>query len=192
MAAVSIGIAWRRLPVSPNLAAPEITLRVLHFAMRVLNAAICIQLVMLERREYEDPESFPLDIGVLSVFGSRTNVFASILDSAERQLDIDLRSTWALKVVRQSLEPLAVNLLLAGWLSTSLTVVGTQDQGLVERFGVPVGGDPLEPGLHRHLPWPTDRVYRKPVKRVQSLTVGHEGQEEGGPENVLWARGARS
>jgi hypothetical protein len=86
MAAVSTGIAWTRLPDSPNLVAPEITLRVLHFAMRVLNAAICIQLVMLKRRDYEDPERFPLDIGVLSVFGSRTTVFASILDSAERQL----------------------------------------------------------------------------------------------------------
>ena len=38
-----------------------------------------------------------------------------------------------------------------------------------------------------HLPWPIDRVFRIPVKQVQSLTVGHEGQEEGGPENVLWA-----
>ena len=143
---------------------------------------------MLKRREDEEPQRFPLDIGVLSVFGSRNNILASVLDSAERQLGIDLRSTWALTVVRQSLEPLALSLLLAGWLSTSLTVVGTQDQGLIERLGVPVGGDPLEPGLHVHLPWPIDRVYRIPVKRVQSLTVGHEGQEEGGPENVLWAR----
>jgi membrane protease subunit HflK len=69
-----------------------------------------------------------------------------------------------------------------------MTVVGTQEQGLVERFGVPVGGDPLEPGLHVHWPWPFDRVYRIPVKQVQSLTVGHEGAEEGGPENVLWAK----
>jgi regulator of protease activity HflC (stomatin/prohibitin superfamily) len=26
------------------------------------------------------------------------------------------------------------------------------------------------------------------VKRVQALTVGHEGQDGGGPEDVLWAR----
>lgn len=186
--AVSVGIAWRGLPVTPNWAAPEITLRILHFAVVALNAAICFQLVMLKRIEDEAPQRFPLDIGVLAILGSRNNILASVLESAERQLGIDLRSTWALTVARQSLEPLALGLLLAGWLSTSLTVVGTQDQGLVERLGVPVGGDPLEPGLHIHLPWPIDRVYRIPVKRVQSLTVGHEGQEEGGPENVLWAR----
>lgn len=188
IAAVSVGIAWRGLPVSRNWVPPEIILRIMHFAVVVLNAAICFQLVMLKRSQNEEPQRFSLDIGVLSVFGSRNNILASVLDSAEQQLGIDLRSTWALTVVRQSLEPLALSLLLAGWLSTSLTVVGTQDQGLVERLGVPVGGQPLEPGLHIHLPWPIDHVFRIPVKRVQSLTVGHEGQEEGGPENVLWAR----
>jgi membrane protease subunit HflK len=31
-------------------------------------------------------------------------------------------------------------------------------------------------------------VFRIPVKRVQALTVGHEGEEGGGPENILWAK----
>jgi membrane protease subunit HflK len=31
-------------------------------------------------------------------------------------------------------------------------------------------------------------VFRIPVRHVQVLTVGHEGEEEGGPEDVLWAR----
>jgi regulator of protease activity HflC (stomatin/prohibitin superfamily) len=84
-------------------------------------------------------------------------------------------------------EPLIIGLCLIGWLSTSLTVVDVSEQGLVERLGVPVGGPPLEPGLHLHWPWPMDRVFRIPVQRVQVLTVGHEGEEAPGPENVLWA-----
>jgi membrane protease subunit HflK len=125
---------------------------------------------------------------VISILGSRTNVLAGILDSAEAQFGIDLRSTWALTVVRRSIEPLIIGLCFVGWLSTSLTVVGVQEQGLVERLGVPVQGQPLQPGLHLHWPWPVDHVYRVPIQRVQTLTVGHEGEEEGGPENVLWAR----
>ena len=81
-----------------------------------------------------------------------------------------------------------MGLALVGWLSTSLTVVGVDEQGLVERIGVPVAGAPLGPGLHLHWPWPVDRVLRLPVQRVQALEVGHEGEEAGGPENVLWAR----
>jgi regulator of protease activity HflC (stomatin/prohibitin superfamily) len=125
---------------------------------------------------------------MLSTLGSRPNILASILDSAERQLGIDLRSTWALTVLRQSIEPLVIGVALLGWLSTSVTVVGLDEEALVERLGVPVGGDPLQPGLHLHWPWPVDRTYRIPVRRVQTLTVGHEGEEKGGPEDVLWAR----
>jgi membrane protease subunit HflK len=124
----------------------------------------------------------------LSVLGSRINVAGSILDAGERQLGIDLRSTWALTVVRRSIEPLVIALFFVGWLSTALTVVGVEEQGLVERLGVPVGGAPLDPGLHVHWPWPVDKVYRLAVQRVQRISVGHEGEEEGGPEDVIWAR----
>ena len=113
---------------------------------------------------------------------------ASLLDAAEQQLGIDLRSTWALSVVRRSLEPLAITLALVGWLSTSLTVVGLEEQDLVKRLGVPLTGQPLGPGLHLHWPFPVDRVFRLPVQRVQTTTVGHDGKEGNGPENVLWAR----
>ena len=166
-------------------------LRVLHFAVLMVNSAVCYGL--LKARRLEGPEgeilveTFPVDFGVLSVLGSRPNILGSVLDTAERQLGIDLRSTWALTVVRRWLEPLLVGLCLLGWLSTSLTVVGLQEQGLVERLGVTVQSQPLQPGLHFHRPWPIDRVFRIPVKRVLALQVGHEGEEEGGPENVLWA-----
>jgi regulator of protease activity HflC (stomatin/prohibitin superfamily) len=125
---------------------------------------------------------------VFSVLGSRWNPFGSALDAAERQLGIDLRSTWALTVIRRSAEPLVVGLCVVGWLSTALTVVGLDEQGLVERLGVPVAGTPLAPGLHLHWPWPFGRVALIPVRRVQTLHVGHEGEEEQGPEDVLWAR----
>jgi membrane protease subunit HflK len=91
-------------------------------------------------------------------------------------------------VVRSSAVPLGLGLLVMGWLSTALTVVRVEEQGLVERLGVPTTGPALDPGLHAHWPWPIDRVARIPVRRVQSLTVGHEGEEEEGPEDILWAR----
>jgi regulator of protease activity HflC (stomatin/prohibitin superfamily) len=177
LAAVSIGVAW----------AGQLTvLRILHWVVLAVNAAVCYGL-LARRSEDERAKTFPLDLGVLSTLGSRTNILGSVLDAAEQQLGIDLRSTWALTVVRHSVEPLIIGLCLIGWLSTSLTVVGVSEQGLVERLGVPVGGPPLEPGLHLHWPWPMDRVFRIPVQRVQVLTVGHEGEEAPGPENVLWA-----
>jgi regulator of protease activity HflC (stomatin/prohibitin superfamily) len=160
--------------------------RAIHFTFAAVIIAFCVGLLRIRESPTGSRPVFPLELGVLSLLGSRTNLAASILDTAERQMGIDLRSTWALTVVRTSVEPLAVGLLLFAWISTSLTVVGPQEQGLVEHWGVP-GPDPLSPGLHLHWPWPADTVTRIPVKRIQMTTVGHEGQEEGGPENVLWA-----
>ena len=178
LAALSVGLAW---------AGQDTTVRIFHALALTVNAAIAYSLLTATRSEDEPLRTFRINLGVLSVLGGRPNVLASILDAAERQLGIDLRSTWALTVVRHSVEPVIIALFLLGWLSTSLTVVGLEEQGLVERLGVPVGGPPLEPGLHLQWPWPVDQVFRIPVKRVQILTVGHEGEEEGGPENVLWA-----
>ena len=177
LTALSFGLAWAGL---------QTLIRVLHLAVLAVVAAVSYGLLR-ERQPLDSPPAFPLDLTVLSVLGARTNLLASVLDSAEAQLGIDLRSTWALTVVRRSLEPLVIGLCLVAWLSTSLTVVGVEEQGLVERLGVPVGGDPLASGLHLHWPWPVDRVFRIPVRRVQALAVGHEGEEGKGPENVLWA-----
>ena len=161
--------------------------RIIDFVVIAINFSICYGLLAYQRAEEGTPDTGSLDLGVLSVLGSRTNMFGSLLDAAQSQLGIDLRSSWALEIVRRGIEPLIMGLAFLGWLSTSVTIVGIEEQGLVERLGRPLGGAPLSPGLHVHLPWPFDRVTRLPVARAQTLSVGHEGQEEGGPEDVLWA-----
>jgi regulator of protease activity HflC (stomatin/prohibitin superfamily) len=178
VAAISEGLSW---------AGQETAVRGLHFLILLIDAAVCYSLLTTRRPTDKTFPVFPLDFGVSSLLGSRTNVLASILDTGERQLGIDLRSTWALTVVSRSIVPLIIGLCLMGWLSTSLTVVDLQNQGLVERLGVPLDGQPLQPGLHLHWPWPVDRVFQIPVQRVQALSVGHEGEQAQGPENVLWA-----
>jgi regulator of protease activity HflC (stomatin/prohibitin superfamily) len=177
VAALSLGLQYANLSVA---------VRTLHFILVAVNAAICVGLITLKRPDNGAADVFPLDLGALSLLGGRANILGSVLDSAERQLGIDLRSTWALAVVRRSIEPLVIGLCLMGWLATSLSVIGLQDEGLVERLGVPLA-TPLQSGLHLHWPWPIDRVIRIPVRRVQVIQIGHKGEESGGPENVLWA-----
>jgi regulator of protease activity HflC (stomatin/prohibitin superfamily) len=177
LAALSIGLQWAGLFA---------LMSVIHLAIEMVIIAV-IWSLLVSSRDSAERQVFPVDLGPFAVLGSRPNIVASVLDAAQRQLGIDLRSTWALTVVRRSLEPLAIGLLLLAWFSTSLTVVGVEEQGLVERWGVPVAGPPLASGLHLHWPWPIDHVYRFPVRRVQALGVGHEGEEAPGPENVLWS-----
>ncbi len=161
-------------------------LSILHDVILAINFALCFGLLGVTKSKNDSVSVYPVDFGILKFLGSRANIVASIIDSVERQFGIDLRSTWALAVVRSSLEPLIIVLSLIGWLSTSLTIIGIQEQGLMERFGIPVGQQ-LNPGIHIHWPWPIDQVYRVPMQRVHALEVGHEGEEGGGPEDVLWA-----
>lgn len=177
LVAASVGLAWTNR---------SSIVQVIYYAILLANTAICFSLLRTRQQKNAAGTVFPLDFALLSVLGRRPNILAGTLDAAERQLGIDLRSTWAFTIVRRALEPLLIGLCLVAWLSTSMTVVGTQDQGLVERLGVPQAGQ-LEPGLHLHWPWPIDRVFQIPVKRVLDVQVGHEGEEKAGPENVLWA-----
>jgi regulator of protease activity HflC (stomatin/prohibitin superfamily) len=125
---------------------------------------------------------------ILDVLATRLDPVGSLFDVLGASFGIDVRSTWALQVVRRSVEPLLAGLALAAWSSTALTVVLPSEVGLSERFGVAASGPPLEPGLHVHLPWPVDVVQRIPVRAARTVPIGHEEEAQTGPEDVLWAR----
>lgn len=186
--AAAIAIVLQALQLLPSWSRP------MTLAVAALNVALGIGILDPWRRTIADSSYFDLDFTVTRLFGSEWNALTSVLERSREQLGIDLRSTWALAVVRQSLEPLAAGLVLLAWLSTSLTVLDAGEAGIRERFGIAQRGAPLAAGLHVHLPWPIDRVIRVPMTRVQSIAIGHEAaagdeqEDERGPENVLWAR----
>ena len=92
VAALSCGLAWAGL---------QAIVQIFHFAVLAIAAAVCYGLYRA-RQPQDGIPAFPLDLTILSVLGARTNLLASVLDSAQAQLGIDLRSTWALTVVRRS------------------------------------------------------------------------------------------
>jgi regulator of protease activity HflC (stomatin/prohibitin superfamily) len=181
--------AWLLVLVAIATAAARLGVTAVFWTAHLVAAAVIVGacIGLLRKRIDRDHPAFPLELGVLAVFGARPNMIGSMLDAGERRLGIDLRSTWALTVVRRSILPLALGLAALGWLSTTISIVHSDERAFVERFGVPIEGPALSPGIHVHWPWPIDHVARIPVQRVRSLVVGHEG-EESGPENVLWAR----
>jgi modulator of FtsH protease HflK len=68
------------------------------------------------------------------------------------------------KIWRLALVPLAV------WLLTGLYSVGSNERGVVLRFGRIAGR--TGPGLHWTMPWPVDRVYHPKATAVQRIEVG--------------------
>jgi hypothetical protein len=85
IAAGSIGLAWL---------GQQTALRMVHWTFLIVNVSVCYSLLVMKAPAGEPIAIFPLDLGVLSMLGSRANVVGSLLDAAERQLGIDLRNAW--------------------------------------------------------------------------------------------------
>ena len=120
LAALSMAAAW---------AGRQTLERGLHYAALLVDSAVVFQVLTARSADAGRRTTVPARLGVLLLLGGRANVVASVLDAVQRQLGIDVRSTWALTVVRRSLEPLLIGLLLVGWLSTSVDVVRVDELG---------------------------------------------------------------
>lgn len=71
----------------------------------------------------------------------------------------------------------AAGVCLAAWLSTAAFTVGTEEVGVIERFGrkaLPYRG----PGLHLKLPWPVDRLTLVRARQVRAVEIGFRTAEE--------------
>ncbi|TFH20419.1 MAG: FtsH protease activity modulator HflK [Myxococcales bacterium] len=66
--------------------------------------------------------------------------------------------------------PLALLVVVALWMAGGLYQVGPSEVGVVMRFGAVTHTTP--PGLHWHLPWPIERVYKPAVTRVFKEEIG--------------------
>jgi regulator of protease activity HflC (stomatin/prohibitin superfamily) len=181
-------VAWLLAMIAAEVWASRLGYRAalwsLHAVVLAIVALACIELLSARR----DDGGFPVELRIVSALGRRANLLASLLDTAQQELGIDLRSTWALAVVRRFAQPLVAGLCVLGWLSTGVTIINANEVGLVERFGATIDRPPLSPGIHVHWPWPVDRIQRISTSRIRTVPIGAEGAADLGPEDVLWAK----
>ena len=65
---------------------------------------------------------------------------------------------------------LIILMLFVGWLLTGFYQVQTNENGVILRFGKYV--DTTEPGLHYHLPYPIETVYKVSMTQERSINLG--------------------
>ncbi len=81
---------------------------------------------------------------------------AMLQDELHARTGIDLRQVWAFSFMRRALLPVALCVVLAGWLLSGLREIPMNGRGIYERFGQAEAV--LGPGLHAGLPWPLSRI----------------------------------
>lgn len=78
-------------------------------------------------------------------------------------------------------------LVLIGYLSTAIFMVGIREQAIIERFGKPLSiKEPVGPGLHLKLPWPLDRVQKVKTTYIEGLNIGNITDK--GTRALIWTK----
>lgn len=117
-----------------------------------------------------------------AVFG-QAGPLQSLSVALEKTFGVKLGDAWLIVLAKNLLAPFAFFLLLAIWLSTGMTRVPVDAEGVLAINGA-YQASSLKPGLHVHAPWPWGKVSIVPTSKIQELSLGFE-QDLSGP--ILWA-----
>ena len=121
---------------------------------------------------------------ILALFTEPGGVARNVAASLDYQFGFQVSEAWFYRFLERTVVPLLIVMALGLWLQTCLVIVGTEENGIMERFGKVESKTPLQPGLYWKLPTPFETIQRFPVEHIQTLTLGghseepHEEEEE--------------
>src|SRR6266481_3214259 len=128
------------------------------------------------------------DSRLVGLLGQPEGLITTAAQALDYQFGFNVSETGFYRFFEKALGLLLLAQLGALLLSTSAVFIDAGEQGVLERFGQPVGGRTLlGPGAHLKWPWPIDKVYRFQTEQIQSFDVGftHDPAREKDPV-VLW------
>ncbi len=117
---------------------------------------------------------------LLALFTEPGGVARNVAASLDYQFGFRVSEVWFYRFLERTVVPLLVAMVILLWLQTCLVVIGSEEQGIHERFGRVEDKTPLKPGLYFKFPWPLAQIKRFPVEEVQEIELGeaHEEHEE--------------
>ncbi len=124
-------------------------------------------------------------VGLLSEPEAIITTAAHALDY---QFGFKVSETGFYRFLRQYILWLALAQFIILVLSSSVVLINTGDEALLERFGAPVAGrEVLTAGLHFKLPWPVDQVRVYHTEQIQTFVVGSEPEGAETESTIVWS-----
>jgi regulator of protease activity HflC (stomatin/prohibitin superfamily) len=114
------------------------------------------------------------------------SLFTTAAQTLDYQFGFKVSETWFFQMLQKNLLLLVLAQLAVLFLSTGVVFIEAGEQGVLERFGRPLGM--LEPGVHFKLPWPVEKLYRYRTQQIQTFDVGYtpDPQSES-QKTILWS-----
>ncbi len=186
LVALSVGlVTWGGIPKA-DLYAARFFVVVLGFISFEL--VISLILEMYRPRVRGKAERLVYESRVVGLLSQPEGLFTTAAHALDYQFGFKVSDTWFYQFLRKALAWIILAQVGILLLSSCIVFIGTGEQGLLERFGRPVGGV-LESGPHLKLPWPIDSVNRIATREVQTFNIGFVPDERLEKEKtVLWTR----
>ncbi len=126
---------------------------------------------------------------IVGLLGQSGGLFSTAAHALDYQFGFKVSETWFYKFLEGALAKLVLLWVGILVLCSCFVVIEPGEQGLLERFGTPVGDGVREPGLHIKLPWPVDSLVRYPTRELRSFNVGYVSDPAAEKERtLLWTR----
>jgi regulator of protease activity HflC (stomatin/prohibitin superfamily) len=119
---------------------------------------------------------------LVGLLGQPEGLITTAAQALDYQFGFKVSETWFYRFLEKALAWLVLAQFGILLLSTCVVFVEPGEGALLERFGRPItlnGQVTLGPGPHLKWPWPIDRVQRFSNRRVQSLLIGAQLEDEG-------------
>ena len=136
------------------------------------------------------------DSRLLGAVNEPGGILRSAADAIDYQFGFKVSQTWFYKLLEQAIAPLALFAGVTLYLLSCIIVVAPDEQAIIEHFGNPVNDANdvrlAGPGLTLKWPWPIDKVYKYPTKRIAEISIGFvpkvdkQGKVEHTP--LLWGQ----
>jgi regulator of protease activity HflC (stomatin/prohibitin superfamily) len=179
----------------------DVVSRVIPVVLVVLGAETAINIVLdIYRPRLKDQyHRSPLDSRLLGLINEPGGIFRTAASAIDYQFGFNVSQTWFYKLLERAIAPLVLFAGLTLYLLSCFVTVGPNEEAIIEHFGsVHKSSNEVRlvgPGLAFKWPWPIDKAYKYPTKRISEIHVGYEqghgdghghGDEPGGLEPLLW------
>lgn len=127
------------------------------------------------------------DSRLVGLLGQPGGIFSTVAQAIDYQFGFKVSDTWFYRFLEKAMVWIVLLQLGALSLSSTLVIVGPQEQALIERFGKPVrDAKVLESGIHFKWPWPVEKIYRHNPGQIQKINVGFIPREHESNEPSVW------
>lgn len=146
-------------------------LLVIVLAIALEQTVIAALASVAKRRDY-DTFTLPFSASLGDNLFVSPRVLAETITTLEAKLGLSVRSSYVVARLRRLMPLVGAGVFALLWFATCFFTVGTEETGVLTRFGRRVNEAPLGPGLHFKLPFPIDTIRTVASERVKVAVVG--------------------